>query len=102
MDKKGTLNDVIEEYRMLFKYLRVFELNKPMSFEIYPHYQFNKFILVSNELEYFESTELEIENLMVNIELAQVKLRILRFWDLSPEIRAEKQLLPFFELIKKE
>ena len=99
MDKKGTLNDVIEEYRKRFKYLRVFELDKLMSFEFYPHYQFNKFVLVSNELEYFESTELEIENLMVNIEIAQVELRLKKIY---PEVRFKNQIIPLFELIKKE
>ena len=77
-DKKYTLKEFIEELGKYYKYIRIIELKSKMYFLSSPHLQpFDKFLLVSNDLEKYEDTEIEIDKINVLIQKAQAELIIL-------------------------
>jgi len=91
MEEKITLKEFIRKLREIYKYVRLFQCSDLMRLESCIT-EFDKMVLVSNELEEYTELEMEIDNIKDKVEKGDVELLFFQF---IPEIN-----IPLFELKK--
>lgn len=97
--KIDTLKDCLKYLKENYKYVRMIELHNTMILEtVIPEgkYVFKKFMLASNELEEYEKTDEEFENINITINKTNVKMLLFEVYS------GDKINIPIFILEKEK
>lgn len=87
-----TLKEFVQELKKSYKYVRLIELKDSMEFRNRLE-RFDKMILVSNELEEYTDSQIEMDNIKILIKTCNVELLLFMF---IPVLN-----IPLFQLNKK-